>query len=1153
MKKYLLVVLMVVMLLMSVSGHAVAGILYAAPSSGGLGDCTSWPDACTLQQAIANAVSGDEIWVLEGVHYPGTARTDTFTLKNGVAIYGGFAGTETARSGRDWQVNLTILSGDIDNNDTDIDGDGIIEPGDGDSLQGANSYHVVTGSFNDSTAVIDGFIITGGQADGTYPNNTGGGMYNNYSSPTITYVVLSGNTASQTGGGMGNIGSSPTLSNVSFSRNNADSFGGGMGNSYSSPILTNVTFNGNQATFGNGGGMWNYSYSNPTLTNVTFSGNYAYNIGGGMYNNYSSPTLTNVTFSGNTAFLSGGGGMWSRSGNPTLINVIIANSTGGDCDGPVNASSSYNLIKNSASACGLSHGVNGNIIGLDPVLGSLADNGGFTKTHALLSGSPAINAGTCTGAPNTDQRGVSRPKGADCDIGAYEFIENTDISVTKTDGVTTAVPGQSVTYTIVAANNGPSDDPSVSVTDNFPASLTCTYTSVASGGATGNTASGSGDISDTLNMPSGSSVTYTASCSIDPSATGTLSNTATATASVTDPTPGNNSATDSDTLTPEADISVTKTDGQSSIVAGDSLTYTISVGNAGPSDVSGVTVTDTFPAELNITGVSCLTTGGATCSASGTGNIADTVDMPAGSSITYMVNATLDPLASGTLSNTASVAVPGGVTDPDTGNNTSTDTDTVISGADLSVTKADSADPVQQNSGFSYTMTVTNNGPGSATGVTLTDPLPAGLGSPAATSTQGTCSITSGTLTCDIGSISSGASVTVTLNVTAPSAIGNIFNTATVGSTSTDPDSSNDSDTERTTIVSAAAMIALPRTGQTFMYTPGDDGDIQAGMKWPLTRFRDMGNGIMFDRLTGLGWLQDANCMASQYPAADTDGAAGDGKVTWQSAINFVTGVNNGTYPACGAGKTGWRLANVNELESLYNAGMANSSAWLEGWGFVNAEPFYWTSTTFAPDTVSAWVMNLRKGKVITKDKSLNYPVMLVRGTSFKRSIVWQTGQQTVYATGDDGDIQAGATWPVPRFTDNGDGTVKDELTGLVWTQRGNTPGPSGCIPGVQKSWAEALAYIDCLNATSYLGRQNWRFPNRRELRSLIDYEALNTADTLNSAGFINVRPAIYWTSTTLTNDDTKAWALRLDTGRLLFKPKTGTYSVWPVSERVSP
>jgi len=157
------------------------GILYAAPVAQGSGNCSSWANACTLQTALANAVSGDEIWVKAGVHYPGAAgnRTATFTLKNGVALYGGFAGTETARDQRNWTTNKTILSGDIDKNDINTDGNYIAETWN--DIQGENAYHVVTGSGTNSTAVLDGFIITAGKADGGYPPDVhGGGMYCGY-------------------------------------------------------------------------------------------------------------------------------------------------------------------------------------------------------------------------------------------------------------------------------------------------------------------------------------------------------------------------------------------------------------------------------------------------------------------------------------------------------------------------------------------------------------------------------------------------------------------------------------------------------------------------------------------------------------------------------------------------------------------------------------------------------------------------------------------------------------------------------------------------------------------------------------------------------------------------------------------------------------
>src|SRR5204862_456621 len=150
--------------------------------------------------------------------------------------------------------------------------------------------------------------------------------------------------------------------------------------------------------------------------------------------------------------------------------------------------------------------------------------------------------------------------------------------ITKTDGAATAIPGTSITYTIVVSNAGPSTATGASVVDTFPASLTgATYTAVQTGGATGFTASGSGNINDTVTLPVGSTITYTATATLSASATGTLSNAATvsAPAGVTDPTPANNTATDTDVLTPTADLRITKTDGSLTAIPGTSVTYTI--------------------------------------------------------------------------------------------------------------------------------------------------------------------------------------------------------------------------------------------------------------------------------------------------------------------------------------------------------------------------------------------------------------------------------------------------------------------------------------------------------------------------------------------------------------------------------------------------
>jgi predicted outer membrane repeat protein len=408
------------------TARAVPTVIYVDQSADAPGTGTSWDTAYTdLQSALTVAVSGSEIWVAEGTYKPtkltsASARSASFTLLDGVALYGGFAGTEAARADRNPATHETTLSGDIGTTGVSSD----------------NSFHVVYSSGLTSSAVLDGFTVTGGNANGVVPETQGGGMYNNNGSPTLTNVTFSGNmasygggmynngsptltnvtfsdnTASTSGGGMHNSFSYSTLTNVTFSKNTA-SAGGGMYNSGSSLILTNVTFSGNSATE-NGGGMYSFgSYS--TLTNVTFSGNSAA-FGGGMYNEISSsPTLTNVTFSGNTASTSGGG-MWNGSySSPTLTNCILW----GDGYGEIynDATSSPTVIYSIVQG---GHAGTGNKL-TDPTFVD-AVNGDL---H-LKAGSPAIDAGTNTGAPATDLGGRARPLDGDgdgtatTDMGAYE-------------------------------------------------------------------------------------------------------------------------------------------------------------------------------------------------------------------------------------------------------------------------------------------------------------------------------------------------------------------------------------------------------------------------------------------------------------------------------------------------------------------------------------------------------------------------------------------------------------------------------------------------------------------------------------------------------------------------------------------------------------
>jgi uncharacterized repeat protein (TIGR01451 family) len=299
------------------------------------------------------------------------------------------------------------------------------------------------------------------------------------------------------------------------------------------------------------------------------------------------------------------------------------------------------------------------------VIQAVDKRGNLTWLDYVSSQLPA--SGVPLGVPQTVDVFVSGPAEA-------------DLSVTKTDGRTTAATGQPVAYTIVVSNAGPGLVTGATVTDTPPAALTgVSWTCAGSGGGTC-TASGTGGISDTVNLPVGGKATYTLTGAISGSATGTLTNTASVTApdGVTDVNTANNSATDTDTLQPGADLSITKTDGQTTVVIGQMITYTIVVSNAGPNAANGATVTEELPAALTGVVWTCVGANGASCTASGPGNVNDTVNLPVGGTVTYAVTGTVGDSATGSLTNTATVSTPAGVTDWDETDNSATDTDAVM-------------------------------------------------------------------------------------------------------------------------------------------------------------------------------------------------------------------------------------------------------------------------------------------------------------------------------------------------------------------------------------------------------------------------------------------------------------------------------------------
>jgi hypothetical protein len=322
----------------AVSDAQVGTILYVRAGATDANTGTSWANAFTdLQDALAAASAGTEIWVAAGTYYPimpanpadvtASEREVTFRLASGVALYGGFVGSETSRAARDPATNVTILSGDIDRNDTPDLGN-----------TASNSYNVVSGSGTDATAILDGFTISGGNASPdlftlTEGRNLGGGVFNRAGSPTLRNLVIQGNQA-EFGGGIANIeASNPALTDITITGNAAFDSGGGVYNAANSnPTLTRVSITGNRASDqfrGGGGGVYNLG-SSPQFIGVEISGNTVVNVGGGVYNlEGSSPTFTNSTISGNLAAFTDGAGIYNfTNSSPSLSNSTIADNVG---------------------------------------------------------------------------------------------------------------------------------------------------------------------------------------------------------------------------------------------------------------------------------------------------------------------------------------------------------------------------------------------------------------------------------------------------------------------------------------------------------------------------------------------------------------------------------------------------------------------------------------------------------------------------------------------------------------------------------------------------------------------------------------------------------------------------------------------------------
>lgn len=396
---------------------------------------TSWTNAYTdLQDALLNTTC-KEVWVARGVYKPtsGSAITVSFVVVPGVALYGGFGGTETLRDQRDLARNRTILSGDIDNNDANATSSQIDETSA--DIHGSNSLHVVVmdgtqGKRVTNTTILDGFVITGGNANknspqssalgaGLYCNGSGDGVfaheYLNECSPSLKNLVFSGNYSLYLGGGVAldssNLGvSNPTITDASF-LGNFSANGGAIGihqspGGISNPVFANITVFNNESTDAGGAiriDAFQGAGTETSVTNATIVGNSS-NYGGAFANAGAAHlNLSNVLLWGNAASTQG----------PDVLDGV------GD--------GAYTTIDHSIVESGCPSGDTcTNLQTADPKLGNPTFFGAALVMMPGRSGA-AVDTGSDGTCPSADQRGVARPQGAHCDVGAVERKVNEDV------------------------------------------------------------------------------------------------------------------------------------------------------------------------------------------------------------------------------------------------------------------------------------------------------------------------------------------------------------------------------------------------------------------------------------------------------------------------------------------------------------------------------------------------------------------------------------------------------------------------------------------------------------------------------------------------------------------------------------------------------
>lgn len=517
-----------------------------------------------------------------------------------------------------------------------------------------------------------------------------------------------------------------------------------------------------------------------------------------------------------TAEIGGSCGALMPEGSTTLENATLDGSVPGllglDVDLAVNPAPNTVLLAGNVDIGG------GEIVDIRLVLNEQIVSGDGVATSEVT-----VNAIHLT-ASGLDI-GLGLGLDADIIIGqsqASATCDLADVAITMTDNPDPVTEGESLTYTLNVSNSGPDEAGNVQVTDLLPAGLGFDSATPTQGSCQENAGVVDCDLGDLAN---GGDATIT--LVVTPSAAGLVTNEAMVSTSAADTNTGNNSASESTTVAATvttSDLSISKSASPDPVMAGETLTYTVTVSNAGPDDAPDVAITDILPA--NVTFQSATASQGSCQHNAGTVNcMFGTVANGGSASATIMVV----PQVPGDLSNTATVAA--GNDDPAPDDNTSTVTTTVeaaTTSSDLSIGLSASPDPVTVGETLTYTVMVNNGGPDDAPDVTMTNTLPGDVTFQSATASQGSCQHSAGTVSCMFGAVASGGGTTATIMVV-PQVAGDLSNTASVAAGNDDPNPGDNSATVMTTVeaadtssdlsVTASASPDPVTAGETLTYT----------------------------------------------------------------------------------------------------------------------------------------------------------------------------------------------------------------------------------------------------------------------------------------------------------------------------------------------